>query len=77
MASMFFISLLTTRITLGTLMIATSCVIPFWCGYCASSNHDVHNCPYHDYVDATCASLGKKINEFTDKMEETMKERIA
>jgi len=43
---------------------------------CQSSDHDVHNCNYHDYVDATCASLRKTTNELADKMIETMKKRI-
>jgi len=44
---------------------------------CESSNHDVLTCPYRSYVDATCASMEKKINELTDKMIENMKVRIA
>ena len=27
------------------------------CDYCEFSDHDAHTCPYHAYVDATCASL--------------------
>jgi len=46
------------------------------CDYCESSDHDVHACPYHAYVDATCASVEKKINELTGKMIEIMEERI-
>ena len=53
-----------------------SCVIPSWCNYCESFDHDVHNCSYHDYVDVTCASLLRAIYELTDKMIETMKETI-
>ena len=49
-------------------------MIPFWYDYCEFSDHDVYDCPYHDYVDARCASLGKKIHELTDKMIETIKE---
>jgi len=30
--------------------------------YCKSSNHDIHNCPYRDYINAICASLGKRTN---------------
>jgi len=36
----------------------------------------VHNYPHRDYLNATCVSLGKKIDELTDKMLETMNERI-
>jgi len=53
-----------------------SIVPPILCDYCKSSYHNVHDCPYHDYVDATCVSLGKIINKLTDKMIETMKEKI-
>jgi len=45
--------------------------------YCESFDHDIHNCPYTDYVDAKCLSLKKIINKVTDKMIETMKEKIA
>ena len=38
--------------------------------------HAACNCPYHAYVDATCASVEKMINDMTDRMIETMKERI-
>ena len=38
-----------------------SYVPPILFDYCGSSDHDVYNCPYHDYVDATCASLTKTI----------------
>jgi len=54
-----------------------SYVSPIFCDYCKSSNHASCNCPYHAYVDATCASVEKKINELTDKMVENMKQRIA
>jgi len=47
------------------------------CDYCESSDHDVHTCPYRAYVDATSASAKKMINELTDKMVETVKEKIA
>ena len=47
------------------------------CDYFESSNHDVHNCSYRDYADATCANLGKTIYELIGKMIETMKEKIA
>ena len=50
---------------------------PVLCDYCESSNHDILTCPYHAYVDATCASVEKKINELTDKMIENIKVRIA
>ena len=50
---------------------------PFWCNYYESSDYDVHNCIFRDYVDATCASLGKTTHELTNKMVETVKERIA
>jgi len=52
-------------------------VPPVLCDYCGSSYHDACNCRYHDYVDATCASVEKKINEITNQMVETMKQRIA
>ena len=52
-------------------------MISFWCNYCESSKHDVHNCPCRICVDATCASLGKIIHELTNKMIETTKEKIA
>jgi len=47
------------------------------CDYCESSDHDVLTCPFRAYIDATCASVEKKINELTDKMIENMKVRIA
>ena len=47
------------------------------CHYYESFDHDACNCPYRAYVDAKCASVEKTINEFTDKMVEIMKERIA
>ena len=37
-----------------------SIVSPILCDYCESSNHNVHNCPYHDYVDATYVTLEKQ-----------------
>jgi len=43
-----------------------SCVSPILCEYCNSSDHDTCNCPYHAYVDFTCASVEKKINEMTN-----------
>ena len=49
---------------------------PVLCDYCASFDHDVHSCPYRAYVNATCASVEKKINQLTDKMVEIMKEII-
>jgi len=49
----------------------------FFSNYYESSDHDVHTCPYHDYIDATCASVEKKITELTDKMVAIMKVRIA
>jgi len=52
-------------------------VCPGFCGCCESSNRDACTCPYQDYVDATCASAKKKINELIDKTVETMKERVA
>ena len=44
------------------------------CDYYESFDHDVYIRPYRDFIDATCASLGKTINEMIDKMVETMKE---
>ena len=44
--------------------------------YCESSGHDVVTCPFCTYIDATRASVEKKINELIDKMIENMKERI-
>ena len=41
------------------------------CDYCESPDHDAHICPYHAYVDATCASFEKKINAMIDQMIET------
>ena len=37
------------------------------CEYYESSDHDARTCPYCDYVDATYASVEKKINEMTVK----------
>lgn len=54
-----------------------SFVAPVLCDYCESSDHDVHNCPYRDYIDASCASVEKKINDMTDKLVETTGVRIA
>jgi len=51
-------------------------VSPVLCNYYESSNRDACNCPYHNYVDATCASVEKRINDMTDKMIENMKKRI-
>jgi len=50
---------------------------PVLCNYCESSYHDSCKCPYRAYVDATCASVEKKINELTDKMVENITKRIA
>ena len=36
-----------------------------------------YTCPYHDYVDATCACFEKTITNMTDQLIETMKLRIA
>jgi len=41
---------------------------PILCEYCESSDHDAHTCPFRAYLDATCASFEKKINEMTDQM---------
>ena len=54
-----------------------SCVLLVLCDYYESTNLDAHTCPYCAYVDATCASFEKKINEMNDQMIETMKARIA
>jgi len=54
-----------------------SSISPILCEYCDSSGHDTCNCPYCDYVDATYASVEKKLYELTDKMIENMKVRIA
>ena len=54
-----------------------SCVSPVSYDYCESFDHVACNCPYHAYVDATCASFEKKINEMTHQMIEAMKARIA
>jgi len=43
---------------------------PALCDYCESSDHNVHTCPYCEYVDATCTSVAKKINEMTNQMVE-------
>jgi len=53
-----------------------SIVSPILCDYYESSDHNVHNCPFRDYVDATCVRLEKTINKLTDKMIKTMKEKI-
>jgi len=45
--------------------------------YCESSYHDARTCLFCAYVDATCASFEKKINEMTDQMIEMMKAQIA
>jgi len=50
---------------------------PVLCDYCEYSNHDTHTCPFRAYVDTTCASFEKKVNEMTDQIIETMKARIA
>ena len=49
-----------------------SCVPLLLCDYCESSYHNICDCPYHDYVDVTCTSVEKTINDMTDKMVETM-----
>ena len=46
------------------------------CDYCESPDHDAYTCPYREYIDVTCASFEKKINDMTDHMIETMKLRI-
>ena len=48
-----------------------------FCEYCDSSDHDACNCPYREYINATCASVEKKINDMTDKMIENIKVTIA
>ena len=50
---------------------------PVLCDYCESPDHDASACPYRDYIDGTCASFEKKINDMTEKMIETMKLRFA
>jgi len=47
------------------------------CDYCQSSDHDVLTCPFRIYIDATCASVEKKIKKLTDKIIENIKVRIA
>ena len=47
------------------------------CDYCESPDHNAYICPYREYVDVTCASFEKKINDMTEQMMETMKVRIA
>ena len=47
------------------------------CHYYESFYHNAPNFPYHDYVDTRCASLGKTLNEMTDKIVEIIKEIIA
>jgi len=54
-----------------------SYVSPVLYDYYESSNHGACNCPYCDYVHTTCASVGKTINDMTDKMIESIKKRIA
>jgi len=46
---------------------------PILCDYYESSSHDGHTCPYCAYVDATCSSVGKRINEMTNQIIQTMK----
>ena len=46
------------------------------CDRCESSAHDAWNCPYRDYIDATCASVEKMMDDMIDKMIETSKVRI-
>ena len=50
---------------------------PVLCDYCESPYHDASTCPYREYVDATCASFEKKLNDMTNQMIETMKLRFA
>ena len=50
---------------------------PVLCDYCEPSDHGVLSCPFRTYIDATCASVEKKINELNDKMIENLKVRIA
>ena len=57
-------------------MIHLTHIPPILCDYCESSNHTICNYPYRDYVDAACVNIEKTLNELTDKMIETMKERI-
>jgi len=45
--------------------------------YCESPDHNAYACPYHEYIDVTCASFEKKIKDMTEQMMETMKVRIA
>jgi len=52
-------------------------VPPVLCDYCESSDHAAYTCPFRAYVDATYASVEKKINELTNKMIENLKVRIA
>ena len=52
-------------------------MLPGFCCYFGSSNHDACNCPHRDYIDATHASMDKTINDVTDKMIEMLKKRIA
>ena len=47
------------------------------CDYCESSDQDSCNCPYRAYVDIECVSVEKMIKNMTDRMVETMKERVA
>jgi len=48
---------------------------PVLCNSCESSDHDVLTCPFHAYVDVSCANVEKKINELTDKIIENLKVR--
>jgi len=52
-------------------------VPPVLCDYCESPDHDAYICPFRAYVDVTCASFEKKINDMTEQMIETKKVRIA
>ena len=45
---------------------------PVLCDYYESPDHYAYTCPYREYIDATCASFEKKINDMTDHMIETM-----
>jgi len=49
---------------------------PVLYAYCECSTHDACTCPCNDYVDATCANLEMRMNEWTEKVVETMKVRI-
>ena len=50
-----------------------SYMLPVLCDYCESLDHDAYTSPYREYIDATCASFEKKINDMTDHMIVTIK----